>query len=113
MAILSLYLKGNRYFWINFIEMKTLEEVIKTGNYSLVDVREPMELDMDGAIEGALNIPLGEVQERQEEILSMEKPVILFCRSGNRSGKALEFLQNQGLQEGYNGGGYQDLQSKL
>jgi len=54
----------------------SLSEVIKSGNYALIDVREPMELEMDGNIEGAKNIPLGEVEDRQEEILSIDKPVI-------------------------------------
>lgn len=93
--------------------MKTIEEVIKGGNYALIDVREPMELDMDGSIDIAQNIPLGEIEDHQEEILAMEKPVIFFCRSGNRSGKALEYFESQGLKEGYNGGGYSDLRDKL
>jgi len=91
----------------------SLEEVIQSGNYELIDVREPMELEMDGNIEGAKNIPLGEVEDRKDEILSIGKPVILFCRSGNRSGKALEYLNSQGLKEGYNGGGWADLKSAL
>ena len=75
----------------------SLEKVLKSGNYHLIDVREPMELEMDGNIEGAENIPLGELEERKDEILNQEKPVVVFCRSGNRSGKALEFLNNEGL----------------
>lgn len=91
----------------------SLIEVIQSGNYELIDVREPMELEMDGNIDGAKNIPLGEVEDRKEEILSAEKPVILFCRSGNRSGKALEYLTGQGLKDGYNGGGWADLKAVL
>ena len=91
----------------------SLADVLQSGNYALIDVREPMELEMDGNIEGATNIPLGEVEDRKEEILSIEKPVILFCRSGNRSGKALEFLNAQGLKDGYNGGGWADLKTSL
>ncbi|MBN9313413.1 MAG: sulfurtransferase [Chryseobacterium sp. 39-10] len=91
----------------------SLEEVLKSGNYQLIDVREPMELEMDGSIDGAENIPLGEVEERKDEILGIDKPVVLFCRSGNRSGKALEFLTSQGLKNGYNGGGYVDLRDKI
>lgn len=91
----------------------SLEEVLQSGNYTLIDVREPMELMMDGEIDGAKNIPLGEVEERKDEILNLEKPVILFCRSGNRSGQALGFLQSQGLQNGYNGGGWAELKSKI
>lgn len=91
----------------------SLIEVIQSGNYELIDVREPMELEMDGNIEGAKNIPLGEVEDRKDEILSIEKPVILFCRSGNRSGKALEYLNTQGLKDGYNGGGWSELKAVL
>jgi rhodanese-related sulfurtransferase len=91
----------------------SLAEVIKSGNYELIDVREPMELEMDGNIDGAKNIPLGEVEDRQDEILSIEKPVILFCRSGNRSGKALEYLKSQGLKDGYNGGGWAELKATI
>jgi rhodanese-related sulfurtransferase len=90
-----------------------LEEILKTRNYELIDVREPVELEMDGKIEGAKNIPLGEVESRTEEILSIDKPVILFCRSGNRSGKALDFLNSQGLKNGFNGGGWAELNDKL
>ncbi|MDN5479744.1 MAG: rhodanese-like domain-containing protein, partial [Chryseobacterium sp.] len=87
----------------------SLIEVIQSGNYELIDVREPMELEMDGNIDGAKNIPLGEVEDRKDEILSVEKPVILFCRSGNRSGKALEYLNVQGLKDGYTGGGWAEI----
>ena len=91
----------------------SLADVLQSGNYELIDVREPMELEMDGNIEGAKNIPLGEVEDRQDEILSIEKPVILFCRSGNRSGKAFEYLNSQGLKDGYNGGGWSELKAHL
>lgn len=91
----------------------SLIDVLKSGNYTLIDVREPLELEVDGFIEGTQNIPLGEVDERKEEILSIEGPVVLFCRSGNRSGKALEFLTEEGLKEGYNGGGWAELKETL
>ncbi len=91
----------------------TLDEILKTGNYHLIDVREPIELEMDGEIDGAENIPLGEIEDRKEEILSIEKSVIIFCRSGNRSGKALGFLNSQGMKNGFNGGGYAELNEKL
>lgn len=93
--------------------MDNLQEILESKNYTLIDVREPLELDMDGEIEGAKNIPLGEVEARKEEILSIEGPVVLFCRSGNRSGKALEMLNNEGLKDGHNGGGWQDLKNKI
>lgn len=93
--------------------MITLEEIIANGNYTLVDVREAMELEMDGAFDQALNIPLGEMEERKDEVLNLEGTVILFCKSGNRSGRALEFLEQHGLKSGYNGGGFIQLHALI
>lgn len=93
--------------------MNTLQEVLKSGEYHLIDVREPLELQTDGAVEGAKNIPLGEIEDRADEITSLEGPVVLFCRSGNRSGKALEQLEDLGLRNGYNGGGFAQVQFLL
>lgn len=84
-------------------------DVIKSRNYALIDVREEMELVMDGQLDEAKNIPLGQIPNSETEILAIEKPVIFFCRSGNRSGKALEHMNSVGLKEGYNGGGYLDV----
>ena len=39
--------------------MENLQDILKAGNFELIDVREPMELEMDGEINGAKNIPLG------------------------------------------------------
>ncbi|WP_226064904.1 rhodanese-like domain-containing protein [Kaistella polysaccharea] len=91
----------------------SIEEILKAGNYHLIDVREPMELEMDGEIEEAVNIPLGEIESRKEEIENLEGPKIFFCRSGNRSGKAVEYFKSQGLSDVYNGGGYQDMSRNL
>lgn len=84
-------------------------EILKSGKYTLIDVREEMELMMDGQFDEAINIPLGQIPNREDEILAIETPIIFFCRSGGRSGKALEHLTNLGLDNGYNGGGYLDL----
>ncbi len=90
----------------------TIQEILDAGNYHLVDVREPMELITDGAIEGALNVPLSELEERKDEILNLEGNIIFFCKSGGRSGKAIDFFKEKGISNIYNGGGYNDL-SKL
>jgi len=90
------------------INMTTVE-AIQSGKGTLIDVREPHELDLDGAVPNAINIPLGDVPHKVEEIKAMEHPIIVFCRSGNRSGNAAIFLQSQGLEDVYNGGGFQDV----
>jgi len=91
----------------------TIEEVLKTGNYHLIDVREPMELEMDGNIEEAQNIPLGELEERKQEVVNLSGNKIFFCRSGNRSGKAVDYFKSEGMVDVYNGGGYQDMKTAL
>jgi rhodanese-related sulfurtransferase len=91
----------------------TVAEILKTGDYHLIDVREEMELEMDGQIENAQNIPLGEIQDRKQEISNLAGPKIFYCRSGNRSGKAVDFFKNEGLTDVYNGGGYEDMKTLL
>lgn len=91
----------------------SLEDVLKAGNYHLIDVREPLELEMDGNIEEAQNIPLGELEDRKQEVLNLAGPIVFFCRSGNRSGKAVDYFKSEGLTEVYNGGGYKNLKETL
>lgn len=90
-----------------------IEDVLRAGNYHLIDVREPLELEMDGHIEEAQNIPLGEIEDRKQEILNLSGTKIFFCRSGNRSGKAVDYFKSEGMTDVYNGGGYNDLSQKL
>ncbi|MCM3389153.1 rhodanese-like domain-containing protein [Ureibacillus chungkukjangi] len=62
---------------------------------NLIDVREVDEVQA-GHISGITHIPLGLLEFRTHE-LDKNKPYIMVCRSGGRSGKATEFLQNQGF----------------
>ena len=91
----------------------SLVEVLQSKNYHLIDVREPMELEMDGHIEEAQNIPLGEIEDRKQEILNLSGTKVFFCRSGNRSGKAMEYFKSQGMTDVYNGGGYAEVKATL
>lgn len=91
----------------------SLVEVLQAGDYHLIDVRESMELEMDGQIEEAQNIPLGEIEERKQEITNLSGTKIFFCRSGNRSGKAVEYFRSEGMTDVYNGGGYNELKEVL
>ncbi len=90
-----------------------IEDVLRAGNYHLIDVREPLELEMDGHIEEAQNIPLGELEDRKQEILNLSGTKIFFCRSGNRSGKAVDYFKSEGMTDVYNGGGYNELSQTL
>lgn len=61
----------------------------------MIDVREDEEVAVR-MIPTAVHIPLGELPERHEEIQRQDE-VILICRSGNRSGKAYDYLQMLGF----------------
>lgn len=91
----------------------SLVEVLQAGDYHLIDVRESMELEMDGHLEEAQNIPLGELEERKQEILNLSGMKVFFCRSGNRSGKAVDYFKSEGMTDVYNGGGYNELKEVL
>ena len=69
----------------------------------LVDVREPHEVQISSL--GGTLIPLKTVPERVQEI-PKDQPVVVYCRSGGRSGKACEFLIAQGYKnvKNLNGG---------
>ncbi|MEM7038390.1 MAG: rhodanese-like domain-containing protein [Bacteroidota bacterium] len=74
---------------------------------TIVDVRSPAEFS-GGHIEGALNIPLGEVPENMADLKKLGTPVIVCCASGMRSGRAKRMLKAEGI-EVYNGGGWTSL----
>lgn len=85
----------------------TLEDVIKNGEGTIVDVRTPAEF-MGGHVAGSVNIPLNELPTRVDEIKGMKTPVLLCCASGNRSGQATAFLGAQGI-DCYNVGSWLDV----
>ena len=76
---------------MNTIEPQQIKERINQGEaLVIIDVREDEEVAA-GMIPGALHIPLGQLPERHGEIPDGPE-VILVCRSGNRSGRAYEYL---------------------
>jgi rhodanese-related sulfurtransferase len=61
----------------------------------LLDVREPSEWQA-GHVDGAVLIPLGELQSRMNE-LPQDQDILIICRSGNRSGQARDLLRAAGM----------------
>jgi phage shock protein E len=92
--------------------MSSLKEIVKHAQTSIVDVRTVMEYQ-SGHVEGAINIPLDEVQSRISEFEEMPKPIVVYCRSGARSGMAMSILKQSGINDVYNGGGLADMQMLL
>lgn len=63
---------------------------------TIIDVRSYAEY-MGGHVAGSINIPLQDLPQHLDEIKSMPQPIILCCASGNRSGQAMMFLRDQGI----------------
>jgi len=72
----------------------------KPADTLLLDVREPMELEI-AAVQGALHIPMGEIPSRLDEI-DKTRTIICLCRSGARSGQVADFLEQQGYSSVFN-----------
>jgi len=63
----------------------------------LIDVREPHELEIS-YIDGAEPIPLGSLASRMSELDSADE-IVLFCKTGGRSMRALELLHGAGFRK--------------
>jgi phage shock protein E len=72
----------------------------------LLDVRTPLEFDT-GHIRGAANIAVETLAGRLSEV-PQDKPVVIYCRSGNRSAQAASILREAGYTQVYDLGGVID-----
>jgi adenylyltransferase/sulfurtransferase len=79
------------------ISAPELAERIKSNPLRLLDVREPHELEIS-ALPDALNIPLGQLAARLSELDSAQEMVV-FCKAGTRSARALELLVSAGFKK--------------
>ncbi len=82
------------------VNVATVNALQGRDNVVILDVREQSEYDA-GHIPGVTLIPLNDVANRLNEI-PKDKPVIVTCRSGNRSGQATDFLRQQGYTNVHN-----------
>ncbi len=63
----------------------------------LLDVRTPAEFS-EGHVPHALNIPVQELPARLGEVGSTKRPIVVYCRSGGRSGAATQILRKAGYE---------------
>ncbi|WP_434059798.1 rhodanese-like domain-containing protein [Myroides odoratimimus] len=87
-----------------------LKEVIKEGAF-LVDVRTPSEF-ASGSVKEAVNIPLDKVSGQLSKFKG-KKHIVVFCRSGNRSGQAKSILEKNGFNNVVNGGTWNNVQKVI
>ena len=78
------------------------------GKALVVDVRTPGEF-ASGHHPRAVNIPIDQVESRIAEFGDKKKPVVVYCGSGVRSGRAKGILEAAGYTSVTNAGGFRDL----
>ena len=83
-----------------------LTEAIRNGAL-LVDVRSPGEFAA-GSVKGAVNIPLEQIGSEISRLKGTPS-VVVFCRSGSRSGQAKRILEQRGFRSVINGGTWQNV----
>ncbi len=75
------------------------ELIEKNSPLVILDVRTIQEFE-DGHIEGATNIPVDELEQRLEE-LDKNDETLVYCRTGNRSTRAVQILRENGFNKIY------------
>jgi len=75
-------------------ELKIARAAVAKGTAIILDVRTPGEFK-NGHIEGAINIPLGDIAALYSGI-PKNKALVVYCQSGGRSRAAASFLRNKG-----------------
>ncbi len=83
------------------VNVTDLKKMMDNGDeFQLIDVREPHEYDICNL--GGELIPMGEITS-QADRLSKDRQVIIYCRSGARSGQVCEYLEKKfGFSNVYN-----------
>ena len=93
---------GNKLRGIKEVDCAAALQLINHKEACVLDVREPDEFKA-GHLLNAKLIPLGKLRERIGEMERYrDKPIIVVCRSGNRSATACALLGRDGFAQAYN-----------
>ena len=85
---------------------KLVLELLERGAL-IVDVRSQAEFN-HGHIEGSICVPLGSINHKIQKLKKLNKPLVLCCSIGMKSGTAVHLLRKEGI-ECINGGGWRSL----
>ena len=83
---------------------KLSEEIVDKPAF-LLDVREVSELEADGYIEGAVNIPVREVLNNLDKLPGLDESIVIYCASGHRGAFVMSALKLLGYTNVRNLGG--------
>ena len=98
-SIISFLLTISANGQTNSMEIDEFIKKIASERYMLIDVRTVEEFE-EGYIQGAVNIDYYSTDfANQIEKIANTTPVLLYCRSGNRSGKCMEMMYGMGFTE--------------
>lgn len=87
-----------------FISCEEAKQLVKNQNAQLVDVRTPEEFEAT-KIQQAVNLPLQQLDSLAAQ-LDKSRPIVVFCRSGQRSQMAMQMLMSMGYSDVHNMGPY-------
>lgn len=92
---------GNRLRGVKDVDTNTALQLINHKNAFILDVREPDEYKAGHLLNSHL-IPLSKLKERIGELNKyQDKPIVVVCRSGQRSGTACASLAKLGFTQAY------------
>ena len=98
---------------MSFLMMLLFSSLLSSNEVIVIDVRSLEEVKT-GIIESAIHIEWTEISEEINRLnLQKEQSIFLYCRSGNRSGKAEITLENIGFTNVVNLGGIMDAAKTL
>ena len=84
------------FFRINTdLDYKEAMDIFKRENAKIIDVRTPEEYQ-EKHIDGAINIPIYEVENLKSEIRDEDEVILLYCKTGKRSKIVKEILTQNG-----------------
>ncbi|MDX1488365.1 MAG: rhodanese-like domain-containing protein [Acidiferrobacterales bacterium] len=103
-VVLALLVMGPVFHLIYGVKTVNVWDAVQLINHEsavVIDVSEPNEFKT-GHIPDAMNIPLTGLGGRVKELEKHKnKPIVLTCRSGNRSGRGAVTLRKQGFEKVY------------
>jgi rhodanese-related sulfurtransferase len=100
-AMLAWPLVGRRFSKIQSIGTLRATQLINSQDALLLDIRETQEYE-GGRLPNARHIPLSQLKERSGELAKWKnKPIVIYCNTGTRSGGAGSILEKEGFSEIY------------
>tara|TARA_B100001057_G_C22643605_1_gene869215 strand:+ start:636 stop:986 length:351 start_codon:yes stop_codon:yes gene_type:complete len=97
----------------SFLMMMLFSSLLSSNEVIVIDVRSFEEVKT-GIIQDAIHIEWTKIDKEITKIdITKDQPIYLYCRSGNRSGKAAVILESIGYTNVINAGGIKEAAKKL